>query len=55
MWLIDVPQVVEMSAGRAAVELLQRDARSLVTSFRRLGIRAEAADLARDLLSQARS
>ena len=55
VWLIDVPQVVEMSAGRAAVELLQRDARSLVTSFRRLGIRAEAADLARDLLSQARS
>jgi len=53
VWLIDVPQVVEMSAGRAAVELLQRDARSLVASFRRLGIRAEPGSLARDLLSHA--
>ena len=53
VWLIDVPQVVEMSAGRAAIELLQRDARSLVTSFRRLGIHAEPGALARDLLSHA--
>ncbi|HET8984359.1 MAG TPA: RIO1 family regulatory kinase/ATPase, partial [Trueperaceae bacterium] len=55
VWLIDVPQVVELSVGRAAVELVQRDARSLVTSFRRLGVQADANDLARDLLAQART
>lgn len=54
VWLIDVPQVVELSVGRAAVDLLQRDARSLVTSFRRLGIQADPAELARDLLSHGR-
>jgi len=54
VWLIDVPQVVELSAGRAAVELVQRDARSLAQTFRRLGITADAAELARDLLAQGR-
>lgn len=54
VWLIDVPQVVELSVGRAAVELVQRDARSLVTSFRRLGVQADAGDLARVLLADAR-
>lgn len=53
VWLIDVPQIVEMSVGRAAVELVQRDARSLATSFRRLGVQVDQAELARDLLSLA--
>lgn len=54
VWLIDVPQVVELSVGRAAVDLVHRDARSLTTSFRRLGVHADAAALARDLLAQER-
>lgn len=54
VWLIDVPQVVELSVGRAAVDLVHRDARSLATSFRRLGIRADPAHLARDLLAHGR-
>jgi RIO kinase 1 len=54
VWLIDVPQVVELSVGRAAVELVQRDAGSLVTSFRRLGVQADAHELARDLLAHGR-
>lgn len=50
VWLIDVPQVVELSVGRAAEELLERDTRSLVTSFRRLGIEADAGVLLRTAL-----
>lgn len=42
VWLIDVPQMVELESSRPAVELLRRDARSLVTSFRRLGVDADA-------------
>lgn len=55
VWLIDVPQVVELSVGRAAVELVHRDARSLATSFKRLGVRADPAELARDLVAQGRT
>lgn len=36
--LIDVPQMVELRSGQAARELLERDVRSLATSFRRLRV-----------------
>jgi len=54
VWLIDVPQVVELSVGRAAEELVWRDAQSLVTSFRRLGVNADAGELGRDLVARGR-
>lgn len=51
--LIDVPQVVELEVGRAARELLERDARSIVTSFRKHRIEGDAAGLARAGLARA--
>lgn len=53
VWLIDVPQVVELSVGREALELLARDVRSLLTSFRRLGIEGDAEALMREALAAA--
>lgn len=53
VWLIDVPQMVELSVGREAQALLRRDAESLATSFRRLGIEVDAGALARELLANA--
>lgn len=53
VWLIDVPQVVEIEASPAARELLARDARSIVTSFRRLGIDGDGDALLRAALSGA--
>lgn len=49
VWLIDVPQMVSAGDTRAARDLLERDARSLATSFRRLGVQVDAAALARNL------
>ncbi|HZJ09624.1 MAG TPA: RIO1 family regulatory kinase/ATPase [Trueperaceae bacterium] len=47
VWLIDVPQMVEIEASRPALELLARDARSIVTSFRRLGVHGDGDGLVR--------
>ncbi len=48
--LIDVPQMLELRAGRSALALLERDARSLATSFRRLGIHADPSALLSEAL-----
>lgn len=53
VWLIDVPQMVEIEVGRAAMELLERDARSVVTSFRRLGVQGDPDALVRAALASA--
>lgn len=53
VWLIDVPQTVELTVGREALALLERDVRSLSTSFRRHGVEADAGSLLRELLTLA--
>ncbi len=53
VWLIDVPQAVEVAASREGLALLRRDLESLVTSFRRLGLEVEAEALWRRALSAA--
>jgi RIO kinase 1 len=60
--VIDLPQVVELERNPNAVELLQRDVRSLCASFRRIGVRSDPEvierrlfeEIPRDLLPQNR-
>ena len=47
VWLIDLPQMVDLKASRVGPELLGRDIKSLATSFRRLGVFAAEAVLQR--------
>lgn len=49
--LIDVPQMLELRNGRTAHELLARDVASLVTSFRRLRVNADEAELRRTVFA----
>lgn len=51
VWLIDVPQTVEVAAARDGLALLRRDLASLATSFRRLGVRVDTADVERRALA----
>lgn len=53
VWLIDVPQAVEVAASREGVDLLRRDLDTLATSFRRLGHRADTEELWRRALRAA--
>lgn len=53
--LIDVPQMQELGASRSAHGLLERDARSLATSFRRLGVRADPVALLSEALGAFRA
>ena len=50
--LIDVPQMVELAVGAVARELLERDARSIVTSFRKHRVEGDTAALLRSALAQ---
>lgn len=51
VWLIDVPQMVELESSGPALELLARDARSIVTSFRKLGVEGDSDALVRAALA----
>ncbi len=55
VWLIDVPQTLEIAAARGSLKLLGRDLDSLFTSFRRLGLHAETADVLRTAMGMARA
>jgi len=48
--LIDVPQMMELAVSRSARGLLERDVRSLTTSFRRLRVEADPAALLAEAL-----
>lgn len=50
--VIDLPQVVEIDRNPNAVELLQRDVRSLCASFRHIGIRSDPEVIERMLLDE---
>lgn len=54
VWLIDVPQTVELAAAKGGLALLRRDLTSLVTSFRRLGVHADPDELERRALAAVR-
>lgn len=49
VWLIDVPQMVHAGDARGARALLERDVRSLATTFRRHGVGVDETALARSL------
>ena len=55
VWLIDVPQTVEVPAARDGLSLLRRDLASLATSFRRLGVHADTDELERRASGAARA
>lgn len=55
VWLIDVPQAVEMAASPGGVALLRRDLESLATSFRRLGHVGDTAAVERRALAAAKA
>lgn len=50
VWAIDVPQMVPIEGNRNAIALLERDVRSLVTSFRKLGHEADEGAVMRSVL-----
>ena len=50
--IIDVPQMVNIEENPNARELLERDVRSLCTSFRKLGVYADSAKVISDVLRQ---
>jgi len=50
--LIDVPQMVELAVGAVARELLERDARPIVTSFRKHRVEGDPAALLRSAFAQ---
>lgn len=49
VWLIDVPQMVQAGEARGARALLERDVKSLATSFRRHGTHFDQLALLRNL------
>lgn len=51
--LIDVPQMLELKASRGARELLERDVRSLMMSFRRLRVEADEGEVRRAVMAAA--
>ncbi|HVK37643.1 MAG TPA: RIO1 family regulatory kinase/ATPase [Candidatus Kapabacteria bacterium] len=50
--VIDLPQVVEITRNPNAVELMQRDVRSLCASFARIGVRSDPEVIERLLLAE---
>src|SRR5690606_3187585 len=55
VWLIDVPQAVEVAASPGGVALLRRDLESMATSFRRLGHVGDTAAVERRALAAAKA
>jgi RIO kinase 1 len=51
--VIDLPQVVELASNTHAVEILRRDVLSLSSSFRKLGLSTDPADLWERLAAEA--
>lgn len=51
VWVIDVPQMMPIEGNRNAIALLERDVRSLLTSFRKLGHEADEGSVMRSVLA----